>query len=543
MNLFDRLFQKPLDGSDPQPPRPSIHEKLAEFSKNIACDKAKYPSYADDIDAFGRILKPKYKTWLSRGQTAPYQKGLSYFYLSEDRLSAFACIFSSPPPAPAPGDLQPPAAAPAPDDASVSLESVLSEIRYEGITYGIQKKELEQHISGKQFFHIFPIAFGTPPRDGQDGAVTELFQRRGVSSLELPDDSLINFQTRDFVQSVRCGDVICRLQPPVPGEDGMDVTGQTIPCHPAAPLTCLNGQNTHIGGGGLTLEAAADGLLYCSPEGEFYVRKQQVIDGDFDSFTAPLAMNGDLYITGNVSNGVTVEVSGDIIINGEVRDATVISTCGSIRIQQGVHGVKGKTTIKAERQLQTPIIELAEVETGGSVITEIVADSTIRCGSTLNVLGGHGMIVGGSIQVNRHVLCQRIGNLSGARTSFMVGCPPQLFRDWELNRKEADETKKLLDKLWESISTLRKNPHPTEEQQKVINTLLEQRTLYEKKREELKFEKDSLRERMRAANSSQIRCQELHPTVEIQIGTKRRTIDFSTVNCNIHLLNSEIVLQ
>jgi len=540
MNLFDRLFQKPQDRPAP-PPRPSVHEKLAEFAKNIARDKVKYPKYADEIDAFGRILKPKYKAWLTGGDHASYYSGSSYFFLAEDRLSAFAYLL--PPPEGCPPADSPSSAPGGSDSPAITLETFLSELRYEGIVHGILQDQIEQFIASRYYFHIFPVAFGTLPKDGQDGVITELFQRRGVARLELPDEGRIDFGARDFVQSVRTGEVICRIQPPMPGEDGMDVTGRVLPCHPSAPFAVPGGPNTHVGDGGLTLEAAVDGLLYTSPEGEFYVRKQQVIDGDFDAFTAPLIVNGDLYITGSVSNGVTVEATGDIIINGEVRDATVISTCGSIRIQQGIHGVDDQTVIRAEHQLQTPTIELASVETGGSVITEIIADSSIRCGETVNALGGHGMIVGGKIQANRRVLCRRIGNLSGKRTVFMVGCPSYLFGAWEVNRKQTDETKEMLDKLWNSISTLRKNLHPTEEQKEVIKTLLEQRELYEKKREELKTEKDSLRTQMRAAKSGQIRCQELHPVVELQLGEQKRTIDFSTVNCNIHLLDSGIVLQ
>ena len=67
------------------------------------------------------------------------------------------------------------------------------------------------------------------------------------------------------------------------------------------------------------------------------------------------------------------------------------------------------------------MVEWAEIRAGTSVITETISNSTIRCGGTVYVMSGRGMIVDSLIRAGDSILCLRVGNLAGGRSRFSVG--------------------------------------------------------------------------------------------------------------------------
>ena len=99
-----------------------------------------------------------------------------------------------------------------------------------------------------------------------------------------------------------------------------------------------------------------------------------------------------------MDGGVDVKATGDIVINGRVGQARVASLEGIIRVQQGVYGTEGGTLLAAAKQVQSPVIEWAEVAAGTSVIAETISGSTIRCNGTVYAMTGRGMIANSTIR-------------------------------------------------------------------------------------------------------------------------------------------------
>ena len=424
--------------------------------------KEQYPDDSKTVENFIRALKEacraRYKKALD-GNVEP-MKAEARFFLAEDRMCAYACLLR-----------------PENGGDDITLEEFLGDLRYEGICYGVLREDIEREFD-LGYFRIFPVARGKPPLAGEDGKVTELLQRRRNMSVEVQNGSQVDFEEDPQLQPIRKGTVICLIRAPRAGSDGMDVTGQGLPSPQPAAACVPQGKNTVIGRGGQALIAGVDGILYMEND-QFCIHEQKIVDGDMEQFQGTLRVSGNLYIGGNVDGGVEIEASGEIVINGKMGEARVTSTNGTIRVQKGVYGTKGKTFLAAACQVQSPVMEWVEIDGGTSVIAETISNSVIRCGGTVYVMSGRGMIVDSQIRAGDSILCRRVGNLAGGRSRFSVGYPPHIPESWERTREELAEVQETLKKLWDSITGLRKKgARISEAEQSLLERLVEQRGLY-----------------------------------------------------------------
>lgn len=527
MSIFDYFVSKPADEQPKKPLSPTPHRRIfAELEEAKAEAKEQYPDDGQMLDDFVRLLKESYQSRYKKrmgGEPQPL-KAEPRFFLSEDRMSAYACLLP-----------------PENGGEGVTLESFLEDMRYEGISHGILREEIQRELE-RGYFRIFPVARGTPPQEGIDGKVTELFQRRSNKCLEIRSDNQVDFQDIQL-QPIRKGTVICLIRSEKPGTDGMDVTGKTLPSPPPLRVSAPQGENTALSKGGQALSASVDGILYIKDD-LFCVHAQKIIDGDLNQFQGTLQISGNLYIEGNVDGGVSVVASGDVVINGKVMQAHVTSMSGTIRVQHGVYGTEGKTFLSAAGQVQAPVMEWAEISAGDSVIAEVISNSKIRTDRTVYVMSGRGAIAGSSIQAGDSVLCVRVGNLAKERSRFSVGYPPHTPEAWNRARAELAEAQSTINMLWATITDLRrKGTRITDREKTVLQQLVEQRDLYMKKRETLSAELSTLEKVLEKKSKGRIQCETLLPCLDVQIGRFTEEIATEEENCSIHLVENRIVLR
>lgn len=428
------------------------------------------------------------------------------------------------------------------DGAGITLEEFLADMHYEGINYGILQEDIRQEIEDG-YLHIFPAARGTLPQAGENGKVIEFFRRCENTCLEPQAEGQVDFSQDLQVQPIRKGVTICLIQPPVEGTNGSDVTGQVLPCPQSDSAYIPQGENTAVGRGGHALMASVDGILYTKDD-LFCVQEQEIIDGDLDQLQEPLKVSGNLYVQGNVDGGAVIVASGDIVITGKVGAARITSAGGTIRVQQGIYGADGSTFLSAARQVQSPVVEQAEIIAGTSVIAEMIVSSTIRCDGTVYATTGRGMITGSLIRAGNSILCLQIGNLAGDRNRFSVGYPPHSPESWNQLRAELAEAKSTVKKLWANITDLRrKGSRISDVEKSVLERLVEQRNLYIEKQAELTAELSILDEVLRKKSNGRIQCEKLHPSLEVQIGKLTQEITTAEENCSIHAVDSWILLR
>ncbi len=528
MSIFDHFVSKETGGQERKLFSTNPYRKtFSDLEASCEDAKAQYPDDCKTVDNFVPILKEAYRARYRRalnGEPHPI-KAEARFFLSNDRMSAYACLLP-----------------PENDGGGITLEEFLGDMHYEGIHYGILEETIQQEFE-RGYLHIFPIARGKRPQAGEDGKVTEFFQRRKNMCLEVQNGSQVDFGEDIQLQPIRKGAVICLIRHPKAGTDGVDVTGQTLPAPEAIKACVPQGRNTAIGRGGQALTASVDGLLYIEDD-RFCIHEQKIIDGDLNQFQGTLQVSGNLYIGGSVDGGVEIEASGDIVVNGKMGQARVTSTGGTIRIQQGIYGTAGKTFLTAARQIQSPAVEAAEVNAGTSVIAEAISNSAIRCGGTVYAMTGRGIIAGSVILAGESVLCLRIGNLAGDRSRFSVGYPPHIPETWEQIKTELAEVQSTIEKLWDPITTLRKKGARISDGEKaVLDQLVEQRDLYSKRRETLTAELRTVSKALDKKSKGRVRCEQLHPFLEVQIGRSIEKITTIEENCNIHVEENRILLK
>ena len=482
------------------------------------------PDDSRTVDSFIRAMKEacraRYKEAVN-GEMRP-MKAEARFFLSEDRMNAYACLLR-----------------PENGGEEITLEEFLGDVYYEGIRYGVLEEEIEREFS-LGYFRIFRVAQGKPPLDGEDGKVTELFERRRNMCLEVQNGSQVDFDQDAQLQPIRKGAVICLIRAPKAGADGMDVTGQTIPGPPPSGAFVPQGKNTVIGKGGQALLADADGILYIEDD-RFCIHAQKIIDGDLDQFQGTLQISGNLYIGGNVDGGVEIEATGEIVINGKMGQARVTSTGGTIRVQRGIYGTKGETALTAACQVQAPVIEWADVDAGTSVIAQTISYSSVRCGGTVYVMSGRGMIVESLIRAGDSILCLRIGNLAGGRSRFSVGYPPRIPEAWERIKGELAEVQATLEKMWTPIIRLRKKgTHISDGERTLLEQLVEQRDLYFERQKALTEELKLLNKALERKSKGRIRCEKVYPFLNVQIGRLTEEIVETEEACNIHMEENRI---
>ena len=528
VSIFDRLVSKETGEQE----RKSFHSTpyrrmFSELEESGAEVKEQYPEDAKTVEAFVWALKEACRARRKRALDGvmPPIKAEAKFFLSGDRMNAYACLLP-----------------PENGGEGIGLEEFLGDLRYEGVCHGVLEEVIRREFEFG-YLHIFPVAQGKPPQAGEDGKVTELFQRRKNMRLEVQNGSEADFRQDVQLQPIRKGTVICLIRPPKAGTDGMDVTGQVLYPPEAVSAPVPQGKNTEIGRGGQALIASEDGILYME-DGLFCIHAQKIIDGDLDQFQGALQISGNLYIGGNVDGGVEIEASGEIVINGKVGEARIMSTGGTIRVQQGVYGTEGRTFLSAAIQLQAPVVERAEINAGTSVIAETISNSDVRCGGTVYVMSGRGMIVNSRIRAGDSVMCLRIGNLAGGRSRFSVGYPPDVPDSWKRIKEELASAQATLEKLWGPITSLRrKGSRISETEKALLDQLVEQRELYMKKRETLAAQLKTVNMALNKRSKGRIRCEKLYPTLEVQIGRLTEEVITIEENCNIHVEENKIFLE
>lgn len=528
MSIFDRFVSKDADTPKNKPLRPASHGR-ATYELNDAGAEAKeqYPDDSAVIEDFVWALKSICRDRRKKALegTMEPMNAEPRFFLSRDRLVAYACVV----PPENGGD-------------GITLEIFWDDLRYEGITFGVLQEEIPEQFA-RGYYHIFPVARGRAALAGEDGKITELFQRRRHMRLEVQNGSEVDFSQDVPLQPVRKGTAICLIRRPRAGTDGMDVTGAVIPAPEARSVDVPQGENVELGRGGLALIAGADGLLYIEND-RFCIHAQKIISGDLKHFQGTLEVSGNLYIGGDVDGGVSIVVSGDVVINGRLGRAEVVSTNGTIRVQKGIYGSTGETRLKAESQVQSPAVENALVEAGASVIAETIIDSEIRCDGTVYVMTGRGMIANSTVRAGDSILCLRIGNLAGGRSFFSVGYPPQLLESRDRCRADLAEVQSVVEKLWDGITTMRrKGPRISDEEKVILGRLSEQREIYLDKLEKLRMDLRIVNKALDAKTKGKIRCEKLYPFLDVQFG--KRKIEIITIedDCDLHVKDNCIVLK
>ncbi|MBT2637113.1 FapA family protein [Bacillus sp. ISL-39] len=316
-------------------------------------------------------------------------------------------------------------------ELAFSVEELLDILEAEKIVFGV-KKDLLTQISENPYSFDYPvtIAAGEPKVDGADA-----YLRNELHYNSRLDHKVFNFRSVMLIPSVRKGQLLASVVPPLNGTQGTDVTGRMIPAKPGRPIRVKPGNNVMFESG--QFFAVCDGQVSITDKA-VSVNPVFEVKGDLDLRTGNIDFVGNITIRGNVPSGYELKAGGDIVVEGLV-EAANLQAEGNIIIKGGVAGaMKGK--VRAGGNLLASYLNQANVKAGQDII---VRSSILHSKLTAsgNVDSRTGTIIGGTISAGRNIFVKELGNELFTKTELAVGWDP-LLEQAEIETLQSIETAK-----------------------------------------------------------------------------------------------------
>lgn len=210
---------------------------------------------------------------------------------------------------------------------SFTKEDIVNELRKRNVTIGVDESAIEQalkHLDQPNLYQEVIIAKGKPPVEGENGYVEFLVQYE-ISNIQpkLKEDGTVDYREIREIPMVEVGETIGIIHPPKEGQDGLNLESK--------PIKTKKIHEAIVKGRGIKI---VDNKIIAVEKGTIRVNKrvpiyqidiiQKLVHyGDVDLKSGNIAFVGDIEITGNVEENMTVESSERILIMQNVHGATV----------------------------------------------------------------------------------------------------------------------------------------------------------------------------------------------------------------------------
>lgn len=288
----------------------------------------------------------------------------------------------------------------------------------------------------ERYFKLFPAARGTPPINGQDGRVVDLFPRTEERKLTIDENNRVDYSDLHFIHNVEKDGVICRIIPPTDGIPGQTVQGRPVLAKNGKPASAPKGRNTALSEDGRALVATLTGHVEFSGRG-FQVKPVLDIPGNVDFSVGNINFLGDVCIHGDICSGFSVRAMGTITVDGVV-EACTVEAGRDLIVARGVQG-DNQAVIRAQRSIFAKYLENSCIYAKMDLETESIINCDVYCGGAVTVRTGHQSIIGGKVHAAHEVNAGTIGSRVGNRTYIVLGGQPCEEFDYELLTKEVWE--------------------------------------------------------------------------------------------------------
>jgi len=180
--------------------------------------------------------------------------------------------------------------------------------------------------------------------------------------------NIIDFREKVASPVVLEDDLIIKIIPPTPGEDGIDVYGNLIKVNPPAKAEIKVGPNLRWDEEASGYLAAVSGRLRM-PGASLEIQEVFSIEGDVGRKTGNIKHEGDIIIRGDIDSEYNVEATKTILVTGVIGACNVTSG-GDLIVNGGISGREDKK-INAKGGIKAKYIMNAVLEAGGNVASEV----------------------------------------------------------------------------------------------------------------------------------------------------------------------------
>jgi uncharacterized protein (DUF342 family) len=344
-----------------------------------------------------------------------------------------------------------------PSTISLTEKDVRDALQKHHVTYGLLDTAIHQFCANPLSYVNNPlvVACGTPAVPGTDGTVEYTFEDQ-VSEDKRPkelEDGRVDYYSVNEIANVSKGQLLAKKTPPLPGQPGMTVTGETIAPKDGRDAVIKPGKNVVLNQERTMLYAAIDGQVTFTDDQKVNVFPVFEVNGDVDFGVGNIDFVGTVVIRGSVPTGFRIKASGDIRVLGSVEGAE-LEAGGSVEIKSGIVA-QDKGHVIAGHQVRTSFIQNGNVTAGTDVIvSQSIMFSHVRAGKQIVCNGPKGIIIGGVLQAGEKIAARIIGNASSTPTALEVGVKPELRTELGSIVKELQHVYENLRKTDQGLSIL-----------------------------------------------------------------------------------------
>ncbi|MDI3257252.1 MAG: FapA family protein [Kyrpidia sp.] len=414
-----------------------------------------------------------------------------------------------------------------PADARAALDAPAVErvLAASGIRFGIRPEAVARLLSDGESGEWVEVARGVPADPGEAGRIqwlaggTEEDKRRSDRA-ETDRDMRVDLRDRGGIRSVSPGTALLRLVPPVPGRDGVSVTGARIAAPSPRPAMVILGPRVEWN------EDHSEVLARVAGHPVYDERRRRVdvspvyrIGGNVDYGVGHVTFEGSLHVGGTIQAGFRVKATGDIAVDGAV-DGGIVESGANLEVGAGIYGgTRGE--VRAGGSVKAKFIQQARVFADLDVVAaRSILHSETTAGRDILVLSPGGTIAGGTCTAVHHVRTAILGSPMAVPTTVAVGLPQSIRERWRLLQDELHRLESLRSKLNLAAQVLEKRTRDRRDsgamamKQKVRNDL----SHIEERIQEVQIGIQQAAEDMRQFQEAGVWAQKVYPGVKIVIG-------------------------
>lgn len=204
-------------------------------------------------------------------------------------------------------------------------EQLKNELREKGIIYGIKPTVWLDFLTVDGEEEVV-VAEQTPPVPPVHAQLQD-FVGEPVYQNDESDQKRIDY----FACKLRIcekDEVLARKIPGKEGTPGTDIFGNTLPVEKMKDFEFTLKQNVYLSDDGLEVRAACAGIPVRVNNYTYLVENAYILNKDVDLATGSIDFPGDVFIGGDVQEGLYVNSEGKIYVQGSVSGASLKAECG-----------------------------------------------------------------------------------------------------------------------------------------------------------------------------------------------------------------------
>lgn len=317
-----------------------------------------------------------------------------------------------------------------------TMDSVIKDLRYHNIVYGIQMSVLQDHFMSDGIYCTdLVVALGKEPRHGTDAYIKYYFNTDVHAQPTLKEDGSVDYFHLNMINPCKKGQLLAEIIPEDEGEYGTTIQGAKIRPRQVKKAHLEFGHNIEISEDRRKITSMVDGHVSMVDAKVFVSDVYEVENVDLS--TGNIDFEGSVQVKGNVSSNFSIRAGGNVIISGVVEGA-YIEAGGNIIIARGMNGM-AKGSLKAGGNIVAKFLENTTASAGGYVSTESILHSDVTASTEIQVTGKRGFITGGHVRAGQKIEVKTLGATLGAPTVVEVGVDPEKKAEYMRLQKEISE--------------------------------------------------------------------------------------------------------